>query len=301
MKYCINYYTGASSFMMERVEEVKIKVESHHTDADLLTYLESVPAQQRLIINISKIDAEQFSTFVHVLNATNHKNFTLLIDTAQINNILEIIKTNNFNFYLTLPINNWEKLSAAVTLGVSDVLITDEFGFELKDISKYAHDKGIRVRVIPNLAQTSSPLPVSSIKTFFIRPEDTFLYDDYVDVFEFFGPLDKQGVLWRIYRDNRWMDKLQYVIYNSNLELISDRILPYFGATRLNCKKRCNSRHCDVCPSIEQFGYAVEENMNERFVIEGPKKQYTKEEIESLKAELTTINKTYSTDFSIDF
>ena len=42
---------------------------------------------------------------------------------------------------------------------------------------------------------------MNTFQQFYIRPDAVQLYEEFVDVFEFFGPLDKQPVLYDIYYD----------------------------------------------------------------------------------------------------
>lgn len=65
----------------------------------------------------------------------------------------------------------------------TDMYICEELGFSLLKISKILHDNNVKVRVFPNICQSSFP-ETESIKTFFIRPEDIIFYAPFVDVFE---------------------------------------------------------------------------------------------------------------------
>ena len=61
--------------------------------------------------------------------------------------------------------------------------ICEELGFSLDKISDILHSNNIKVRVIPNICQSSFS-ETNSLLTFFIRPEDIKYYIKYVDVFE---------------------------------------------------------------------------------------------------------------------
>jgi len=62
------------------------------------------------------------------------------------------------------------------------------------------HDNNIKVRVFPNICQSSFK-ETPSIKTFFIRPEDIKYYSTFVDVFELISNnAEIQNTLFKIYK-----------------------------------------------------------------------------------------------------
>ena len=69
--------------------------------------------------------------------------------------------------------------------------ITNEFAFNMIDISKVCYLNSTMIRVYPNIAQTSArkTSTIDSLTKFFIRPEDVMFYEPYVDVFEFYCPI----------------------------------------------------------------------------------------------------------------
>jgi hypothetical protein len=77
--------------------------------------------------------------------------------------------------------------------------ICEELGFSLDKISKILHDNNVRVRVFPNICQSSFP-ETPSIKTFFIRPDDITVYATFVDVFELISDKERQRVLYKVYK-----------------------------------------------------------------------------------------------------
>lgn len=86
-------------------------------------------------------------------------------------------------------------------------------------------------------------------------------YEDYIDIIEFWGSIDKQAVLYDIYNDERWLGYLNDVILGfSEEELIDDKtIVPYFGEARAGCEKRCVFGRCDICSIIKELAFTLEE------------------------------------------
>ena len=70
-------------------------------------------------------------------------------------------------------------------------------------ISELLHSKNIKVRVIPNLCQ-SSMAETPSILKFFVRPEDIQAFSTFVDTFEIVGNDQVQLTLYKIYKQGYW-------------------------------------------------------------------------------------------------
>ena len=81
--------------------------------------------------------------------------------------------------------------------------ICEELGFSLDKISTLLHSNNVKVRVMPNLCQSSFP-ETPSLLTFFIRPEDIAVYSEFVDVFELISDKVHQQVIYKIYKQGYW-------------------------------------------------------------------------------------------------
>lgn len=259
MRYSIKFYKGCRK--LNRVSEVILKYnEIHETLSEYI--VENYAQGQRIVIDISNynIDLEDFlKDNLKILKETRekHKNIAIKLNCVTQLKFAETLKEEEFNYFYDLMVDTWDKLAAAVTLGVSDVYICNEFAFSLKEIAKYCHSRNIRIRVYPNVAQTSfkeiegrNPLT-----KFFIRPEDIPFYEPYIDVLEFFvDQLDKQDVLYDIYKNQRWQGNLSILILGlSENELFNYNILPDFGENRVSCDKRCCLNKCHICDRMMDF------------------------------------------------
>jgi hypothetical protein len=130
----------------------------------------------------------------------------------------------------------------------TDMYICEELGFSLDKVSKILHDNNIKVRVFPNICQSSFP-ETPSIKTFFVRPEDIDFYSTFVDVFELISDEERQPILYKIYKQGKWFGKIQEIIPTFKGKLDSRYILNTFGVVRSKCGKRCMyvPGSCSIC------------------------------------------------------
>jgi hypothetical protein len=175
--------------------------------------------------------------------------------------LIDIIISNGFTFYFKDYVRDWDTLHGFISLGVSDMMIVEELGFDLIKVSGVAWEHDIQIRVMPNVAQ-SSWNQTPALKKFFIRPEDVDIYESYVDVFEFFGQKDKQDTYYRIYEiDKKWFGDLSEVIISFDEHLDSRYLLPSFANRRASCGKRCLKGYpCQICEANADLAKVLEEN-----------------------------------------
>ena len=131
--------------------------------------------------------------------------------------------------------------------------------FELDKVSVVVHNAGARVRIFPNVAQCSTEY-TKDLKKFFIRPEDTLVYEPYVDTYEFFGEDRKLCTYLRIYKEHQeWFGLLNEIIIGFNSDLDNRFIIPRFPEMRLRCGKRClKDGTCKICDRIEELSKSLE-------------------------------------------
>jgi hypothetical protein len=158
-------------------------------------------------------------------------------------------------FFFADFVNNWERLYQIVENNPTDVYICEDLAFDIINVSDFLKRRGIRIRAIPNVAQSSwSNCP--TVKKFFIRPEDVQFYEEYIDTFEFFGNNDK--IYYKIYAEDKfWFGNLgELILSGSDLKLDSRAVLPYFATTRLNCNHKCLKggfcKMCEVCENLSK-------------------------------------------------
>lgn len=97
--------------------------------------------------------------------------------------------------------------------------------------------------------QTKNPLS-PSFKSFFIRPEDLSIYENFVDTFEFAHPMGQINTLYEVYAKNqKWYGKLNEIILGYKGEEDSRYILPTFSEIRCGCRKKClyEEGSCTLC------------------------------------------------------
>ncbi len=256
MKYCINF--NKEYHILNEVDEISIIYNSQ--DTSLINFLQE-HKNQRIHLAIE----ENFNNAE--LLAAIHKAYPEINFVLKIPNNKELInkcKEVNLPFWIRSYINNWDTLTYFLSLGVTDVLITEELGFDIERVAAAAHKCGTKVRIFPNVAQ-SSINEMYSIKKFFVRPEDIQYYEPYVDVCEFFGTSKNIETYYKVYtKDKKWFGQLKEIIISFNDNLDNRCLLNNFAQARINCDKKClKGSKCQLC---EKFSH-LNQTLSDRNII----------------------------------
>ena len=243
MKYAL--YFNANSKYDKKADEIIIMYRKR--SVGLIEWIKKRPEEQRIIIDISNYDGNILDD-IDIFKAVQEVHPYIAIKLYQEEDIYSVFKENNIDYFFIEFADTWDKLHSYLHQGVSDVYITNEFAFNMIDISKVCHLNSTMIRVYPNIAQTSArkTSTIDSLTKFFIRPEDVMFYEPYVDVFEFYCPIKQQDVYMEIYQRQSWTTNLSFIIKEFDKDVISAQ-LTRFGSTRLNCGKTCAHGACSVC------------------------------------------------------
>lgn len=232
------------------------------TTTELMDFL-SLYAQKRVVISIKKdvFDIKQATVITKAFpNAV-----------YQINSFVALMYKDELTehkipFIVDIICYNLDILNSILKMGVSQVIIGFELGFSLPhlyDRIKKDHPN-VLIKVIINTYQHLDPAgTLSFIKGFFIRPEDTKSYAEFVDIFEIKPQENKESlkVLWEAYAENqKWYGDLRPLITSLPQELDNRRIIPNFGPARIGCGKRCYlNSGCNICGRILELGEAFKD------------------------------------------
>jgi hypothetical protein len=261
MKYCVEYkkqfrYTND-------VDELTITF--NRNDESLLDFL-LAHKNQRIIIEI-KNKQDEFIAYdcIKFFDAAMKKypdlNFAFNLGNYSKTAPRFYALFTNYQFFFADIVTNWDKFNGLLELGVSDIYIAEDICFELDKVAEIAHSKNVQLRVFPNVAQ-SSWYRTPALKKFFIRPEDIPVYEQYIDVCEFYGRDNSIETMFRVYAiDKKWFGKLNELIISFDSEIDSRNILPNFAEKRVKCGKKCaKGRPCRICDAMENLSAVLEKN-----------------------------------------
>lgn len=260
MKYCVNDYFNLNNKLKDEIDEITIYYQNQVTP-ELIEFLNK---NRHRRVNLYIAEEESFFQknqykVIASLYEEQQYNISLLFDKYNEEKYTEYLSQKRVPFFYKNHINNWDTLIGMLELGVSDVYIVEDLGFDIVKVSEKVHNYNVRIRAFPNVAQSSWNL-TSDLKKFFIRPEDIHIYEKYIDVLEFFGSSKNFETYYKIYaKDCKWFGKLSEIIIDFNGDLDSRFIIPNFAEARIKCEKKClRGGKCKICDRIEDLSHSLE-------------------------------------------
>lgn len=252
--FCLNYYP--SQKYIQEADQFKIKYRP--ADRTLEDFLDTY-RDKSIVIDVSnsfeEIDAQLLQGLYQ-----KYQNIKIILDFNNKEH-LSRAKSHKIPYFFINPVTTIDQLNGLLSYHPTDMYVCEQLGFSLDKISKVLHDNNIKVRVFPNICQSSfSETP--SIKTFFIRPDDIPIYSVFVDVFELIADEKRQRILFKIYKQEHWFGKLNEVIPSFKDDLDSKYLLNTFGAIRSKCGKRCMYKpgSCSICDRFTNLADTFKEN-----------------------------------------
>jgi len=212
-----------------------------------------------IVIDVSESFEEMDASLFQKLYE-KYANIKIILDFNNKEHLLRA-KTYNIPYFFSNPVTTIDQLYGFLKHNPTDMYICEELGFSLDKISNILHNHNIKIRVFPNICQSSfSETP--SMKTFFIRPEDISIYKTFVDVFELIADEERQQILFKIYKQEKWFGKIKEIIPTFKEDLDSKYLLNTFGMIRSKCGKRClyKPQSCNICDRFSDFADTLKEN-----------------------------------------
>ena len=259
MKYCGHY--NAKNFHNKDFDEWIFNYAEDNPHLIMkFKQLKEENCNKRIIIDISDFCGEPNWEIISAA-VREYPQSAVLITKEQID-FIPRIRIYKLDWFFANGCSSWDMLKECADYGVSDVYIINELGFDIKNVKAFCEKNNIKVRIYPNIAQNSTLLlTIGTYTSFFVRPEDISIYEEYVDVFEFFGAPEKEGVLYEIYTEGEWRSDLELLILNIPT-LVDNRtknnyIADVFGTSRLDCKKKCIYGECNICKNCVDAAKAI--------------------------------------------
>lgn len=251
--FCLQYYPHSP--YLKDADELKIVYRS--TDKTLVDFLKEYKDKSIVIDipeNFDKVDAQLFKSL-----KTNFSNFKFIIHYENQVHI-DLMREFNLPFFFKNFATTIDQLYGFMSYNPTDIYVCEELGFFMDKVSAILHEKGIKVRVFPNICQSSFP-ETPSIQTFFIRPDDIPAYEDYVDVFELVGDKERQEVIFKVYKQHKWFGEVGEIIPTFKGHLDSRYLLNDFGVFRSRCGRRCmyKPNSCNICTRMIKLSDTIKD------------------------------------------
>ena len=234
----------------------------------LVDFLNNFAINHRVNIRIPYDITETEINILIAIHETKKYNIAILYTWYYNENetIEQKVKNAGIPFYYSYLISNWDELIGFCNIGVSDVFITNQLGFELDKVSEVLSEKGIQIRAYANVSQEG--WNQDGVKGFYIRPDDVAFLSNFIDVIEFYDSIDRQNILYTIYfHDGKWVGNLQEVIKGLKVPVYNYYIMDGYIERRFKCGKRClKGNHCNYCYRAIELAQTLKDNPDIEFI-----------------------------------
>lgn len=262
MDYSINYYAD-----FRHITEVDEIILNYELGSDyLLTFIPKITRKnknKKIVVDTTYILDDKLDAAIIYINNLRKDGYDITArfnfnDSYQIEKFKDAGIPFFFGDHFCI---NLEMADYQIKMGASQIYVAEELGFHLKDIQYLRTEYGIKIRVFPNICQSQNNRICNSMESFWIRPEDTELYEPYVDTFEIMDWSDESrsgsrlSVLYEIYKQRQWLGNLNDIILDFDSSTIVDNkgINPHFGEIRVNCGKKCLLGKCHLCEQTKEL------------------------------------------------
>lgn len=257
MKSCIEWRKNFK--YLPQIDQFNIDYKENKSKK-LLEFLDVYAQTQRVNIrvenNVSKEDIE----LIEEIYKLGKYQIALLFDDFLPTNIgQQEIQKLTIPYFFGRPAITWEEVYFLLNIGVSDIYISNQLGFDLERLVQVIPME-VQIRCFVNVCQSFWDDSLG-LKAFFIRPEDIDLYGEYIDVFEFWKSVDNQSTLYEIYfHDREWNGNLREIIKGLKLDINSYYILgDEWAKRRIGCQKKClKGKKCELCKRLVEFAKTLE-------------------------------------------
>lgn len=250
-KYCIKAVKDKKC--LDLVEEISIEYHGDRSLGSIRPFLDMYSNHDIVL----SIEAEYFSDkLFELLDIINEKyvNLKLCLTSIPEKEKLEKIKKyKKIPYFFYMPAHTYDDFYSLMNLGVSEIYVGVELGFELNKIWKVAYANNIILRAIPNYAMTLYKDFPFYLK-FFIRPEDLDEYNKYIDTFEFEGTPSMMETLINAYiKNKKWYGDLSEIIIGLKKDELDSRYVFPIWYRRATCGRQClKGSSCRLCSSVKE-------------------------------------------------
>lgn len=263
MKYCIPYYR--MSQYKDTVDEVSVLATEPREIGGITGFMNTRPAEQRVFFIFRNMFFDLDNVDFNLLRTSlKGRNYTICWEEAgevDPHIIANKCKEYELNFCFAKPVYNYDVLYGLCDIGVSDVFISGSLGFDKDSIKRVKRRyENLTVRAYPDICQSEWNAFRKDL-CFWVRPEDTKYYEDFIDVFHswcgHYGQV-YADTWYEIYaKDGYWLGDLTKLIRGLREEehSIDGRCFTGdWGRNRSECGRAClRDSQCTLCPSMLNF------------------------------------------------
>lgn len=236
MKCCLN--SRLPKQIMPKADQIKFQYRDKNSIPDYIDYHKTIILD---CYNIKELDWIQIKSF----NKLCKEDFLLCLSNID---MAKQANSNNVKWYWGFPVTSMYEAKGLEQLGSQYLKLGAPLFFDLSRIKSLMPN--MKFRHTPNVAYNDGLPRKDGVVGTWIRPEDIYLYDIYIDVIEFEDcDRDKEQELYRIYMEtNTWRSLLSLLITNLNFDCMNRMIPKDMAFHRIDCQQKCQyGSNCKLC------------------------------------------------------
>ena len=248
MHYCVN---GRQPYpILRKADEIYVQYKDRER---IIDFIEQIP-NKIIILDFPGGEEKEWQTWE--MYSEKFEDFIVAV-----HNLFEVEEFNaaGIKWYWPYPITTYYELQKILQLKPSYIKLGPPLSFDLEKVK--SQTKGIPLRLTVNVANPPYlPLTDHGIQGQFVRPEDTKIYETYINCFEFEEVNNiQEETLLHVYKENEnWPGNLNLLIQKLNFNVDNRAIDDDWARARIRCGQKCQSgSRCKLCLSILNFAEAI--------------------------------------------
>lgn len=188
---------------------------------------------------------EDIYMIIEVKKANPNLKIKVIVDYFVPTNLITELKEFDIPVFIQEMAGTWGQLYEMISLGMSEVYIGGDLAFQLDKVAKVLKPLGIKVRCMGNILEKGTG--IDPLKSFFIRPNDVNLYEQYIDIIEISSSTaDKSAVILDAYKKQDWFGNLSEII--PGVDVDNRCLTSLTGLRKTVCGRSClYGGPCHVC------------------------------------------------------
>ena len=272
MKYCLKYTNICTK--LHRADEISIK---YIEDKGLVDFMGKF-SSQRIILRVEATEFPEGEVCKLIAIKKTYPDYRFAVAMGgYVQELGRTLREAGIDFFESTPCIDWERFNYLIKEGVSDINLSGPLAFDLGNVHRVLNilNSTVQVRVTPNSCLRLNP-NTDSLIGFFIRPEDTGIYEEFVDVFEFEG-LEHQDTFFSIYAEQKmFIGNLNQCIYGFDKAVDNKGLISLFGERRKTCGQQClKGGRCHRCYDLADLAKPMGDRAREQ-ILETIKKEQEK-------------------------
>lgn len=229
-------------------------------------FIEAFPGKR---VNVEIVGDMDDKKLIKSIVRLDKENIYFRLRENHIKNI-ESLKQMNCKYFFSYdaPAYNIVSLDYFISLGVSDVYLSDDLWYFLKDVCDLCHKNKVNVRFVANRIPSMCSTRGFDKRAMIVRPNDFDLIDGLIDTIEFdcydFKGVYNFGMLSALYKTwfttKNWYGDLGEINYDIKIPFPNTTMIDTLTKERIRCGMRCfKGGSCKRCTDTFDVAYSLKE------------------------------------------